>query len=95
MFNKFSDPCRVELFFLEILRDLHALAGTYIPKFKSFFKEGGNVDLSYKLLMADVSYTRIVGRYRMSLGGRYQYMNLFQESDEDTNHFESNIYERS
>lgn len=59
--------------------------GTYIPEFKSFFKEGGNVYLQYGALYADLCYEQKFNRWRMSLGGNFGYMDLFQESKEDTN----------
>jgi hypothetical protein len=59
--------------------------GTYIPEFKSFFKEGGNMYLKYRALYADLSYQQKVNRWRMSLGGTFGYMHLSQESNEDTN----------
>lgn len=61
------------------------IAGTYIPKFKSFYTEGGNVDLHYKTLLAALGYTRRINNFEISVGARLRYMHLFQESMEDTN----------
>ena len=61
------------------------IAGTYIPKFKSFYTEGGNVDLHYRTFLAAVSYTRGINDFEVSVGARLRYMHLFQESMEDTN----------
>jgi len=61
------------------------LSGTYIPKFKSFYTEGGNVYLQYNNFEAGLSYSRTISDFDLALGARFRYMHLFQESNEDTN----------
>lgn len=61
------------------------IGGTYVPKFESFYTEGGNVDLHYKTLLAALSYSRRMNDFEASVGARLRCMHLFQESMEDTN----------
>lgn len=61
------------------------IAGTYIPKFKSFYTERGNVDLHYRTILAALSYARRINDFEIFVGARLRYMHLFQESMEDTN----------
>jgi hypothetical protein len=60
-------------------------SGTYVPKFESFYTEGGNVYLKYSNFQADVSYWRAISDFEISIGTKFRYMHLFQESREDTN----------
>jgi hypothetical protein len=60
-------------------------SGTYVPKFESFYTEGGNVYLRYSNFQADVSYSRAISNFDVSIGTKLRYMHLFQESMEDTN----------
>ena len=60
-------------------------SGTYVPKFESFYTEGGNVYLQYSNFQADVSYSRTISNFGVSIGTKLRYMHLFQESMEDTN----------
>jgi len=60
-------------------------SGTYVPKFESFYTEGGNVYLQYSNVQADVSYSRTISNFDVSIGTKLRYMHLFQESMEDTN----------
>jgi hypothetical protein len=60
-------------------------SGTYIPKFKSFYTEGGHVYLQYSNFLADAKYTVDVHKVRIGVGGKLRHMKLFQESREDTN----------
>lgn len=60
-------------------------SGTYIPKFKSFYTEGGHVHLQYSNFLMDVRYTLSMHKVRMGVGGKLRHMKLFQESHEDTN----------
>jgi hypothetical protein len=60
-------------------------SGTYVPKFKSFYTEGGNVFLQYSNFQADVKYSRAISDFDVFIGARLRYMHLFQESMEDTN----------
>jgi hypothetical protein len=61
------------------------VSGTYIPKFKSFYAEGGNVSLQYSNFDLDLKYSRRVADFEMAAGGKLRRMKLFQESREDTN----------
>ena len=61
------------------------LSGTSIPKFKSFYTEGGNVYLKYNNFESGLRYSRIISDFELALGARFRYMHLFQESNEDTN----------
>ena len=60
-------------------------SGTYVPKFESFYTEGGNVYLKYTNFQGDVSYSRTISNFHFSMGTKLRYMHLFQESMEDTN----------
>ena len=60
-------------------------SGTYVPKFESFYTEGGNVYLQYSNFEAGVSYLRDISNFDISVGAKLRYMHLFQESREDTN----------
>lgn len=61
------------------------LGGSYIPKFKSFFNEGGSIYLQYSNFQADVNYTRTASNFDIALGAKLRTMHLLQESKEDTN----------
>ena len=61
------------------------IAGTYVPAFKSFYKEGGRVYLHYRLIQADVNYSWNVSGIEIIFGLNLRHMHLFQESAEDTN----------
>jgi len=61
------------------------ISGTYIPKFKSFFNEGGPMYLHYSTFLSDFQYKRNINFCFIGMGIKYRYMHLFQESDEDTN----------
>ena len=61
------------------------MSGTYVPRFESFYTEGGNVDLQYSNFQAGVSYSRAISDFNLSIGAKFRYMHLFQESMEDTN----------
>lgn len=61
------------------------VSGTYVPKFKSFYTEGGNVDLQYDNVESSLSYSKVIADFEMALGTKFRYMHLFQESKEDTN----------
>lgn len=65
------------------------LSGTYIPKFESFYTEGGNIHLQYSNGFMNVGYTRAISSFRLSVGVNWRYMKLFQESREDTNELET------
>jgi hypothetical protein len=60
-------------------------SGTYIPEFKSFYTEGGNVHLQYSNYQLAINYSKIICDFEVSLGTKLRYMHLFQESMEDTN----------
>jgi hypothetical protein len=60
-------------------------SGTYVPKFESFYTEGGNVYLQYSNFQADIGYSRAISNFDVSVGTKLRYMHLFQESMEDTN----------
>ena len=60
-------------------------SGTYVPKFESFYTEGGNVYLQYSNFQAGVNYSRAISNFDVSVGTKLRYMHLFQESMEDTN----------
>jgi hypothetical protein len=61
------------------------MSGTYIPEFKSFYTEGGNVRLQYSNYELGLEYSRTVSDVEIGAGARLRYMHLFQESREDTN----------
>ena len=60
-------------------------SGTYVPKFKSFYSEGGPVHLQYSNFQAGINYSRTISRFELAVGTKFRYMYLFQESKEDTN----------
>lgn len=60
-------------------------SGTYVPEFKSFYTEGGNVRLQYSNFQLGLEYSRTVSDFEIGIGTKMQYMHLFQESREDTN----------
>jgi hypothetical protein len=60
-------------------------SGTYVPKFKSFYNEGGPVHLQYCNLQSGINYTRTISDFEISVGTKLRYMYLFQDSKEDTN----------
>ena len=61
------------------------ISGTYIPKFKSFYTEGGHMYLHYRAFLADFRYPRRIAKTNVAVGTRFHYIHLFQESAEDTN----------
>lgn len=61
------------------------MSGTYIPRFQSFYTEGGNVSLQYKNFQSGISYSRNISNFQLAIGTRFRYMHLWQESNEDTN----------
>lgn len=61
------------------------LLGSYVQKFKSFYTEGGNIYLQYSNFESGLSYSKTISDFEVSLGARFRYMHLFQESKEDTN----------
>jgi hypothetical protein len=61
------------------------VSGTYIPKFKSFYTEGGPMYLQYSTFQTDLSYSQFISIFEVSAGAKLRYMHLFQESEEDTN----------
>jgi hypothetical protein len=61
------------------------ISGSYVPKFKSFYIEGGHVYLRYSNFETGVSYSRAISNFDISIGAKLRYMHLFQESNEDTN----------
>ena len=61
------------------------VSGSYIPKFKSFYQEGGNMYLHYSTLLVDVNYCRKVSRWDLTGGYQFRNTHLFEESREDTN----------
>ena len=61
------------------------LSGTYVPKFKSLYTEGGNVYLNYGNFESGLSYSKKISDFELALGARFRYMHLLQESKEDTN----------
>jgi len=61
------------------------VSGTYVPRFTSFYKEGGHVDLQYSNFLTAVDYSWLFGNFDVALGLRLRHMHLFQESKEDTN----------
>jgi len=60
-------------------------SGTYVPKFESFYTEGGHVYLQYSNFQAGINYSRAISNFDVSIGVKLRYMHLFQESMEDTN----------
>lgn len=60
-------------------------SGTYIPKFKSFYNEGGKVHLQYSNFLADLKYSVKLRQFLLGAGGKVHHMRLFQESEEDSN----------
>ena len=61
------------------------VSGTYIPEFKSFYTESGNVHLAYRNFLTDLSYSRSIFDFDVAVGAKFRYLYLFQESREDTN----------
>lgn len=61
------------------------ISGTYIPEFRSFFKEGGHVYLQYSLFQTDLNYSWNIFDFDVVIGAKLRYMHLFQNSAEDTN----------
>lgn len=61
------------------------VSGTYIPRFTSFYKEGGYVDLQYSNFLTATNYSCLFGDFEVALGLNLRHMHLFQESKEDTN----------
>ena len=61
------------------------VSGTYVPKFESFYTEGGNVHLQYSNFESGLNYSRTIADFELAVGARFRYMHLFQESNEDTN----------
>jgi hypothetical protein len=61
------------------------VSGSYVPKFKSFYTEGGNMHLHYRNFSTGLSYSRAISDLFVVTGVRMRYLYLFQESREDTN----------
>ncbi len=61
------------------------VSGTYIPRFESFYTERGHVYLDYSNFQVDLSYSRTMSAFELTIGANLRYMHLFQESLEDTN----------
>lgn len=61
------------------------VSGSYIPKFRSFYTEGGDVFLQYQNFLAMLSYSRRINDFEIAAGTKLRYLYLFQESKEDTN----------
>lgn len=59
--------------------------GTHVPKFKSFYNEGGPMHLQYSTFESDVHYSTGIASWKLSAGAKFRYTHLFQESKEDTN----------
>ena len=71
---------------LDAKQNIHwETSGTYIPKFKSFYTEGGNVHLQYSNFQVGIDYSRTISDFEVAVGTKLRYMHLFQESREDTN----------
>lgn len=60
-------------------------SGSYIPRFKSFYSEGGNIHLQYSNFLGVLQYSVELERFELGLGVRFRHMKLVQESIEDTN----------
>ena len=63
--------------------------GTYIPRFESFYEEGGKMDLKYSTFESTASIVQTFKKWRMGFHLSYRYMNMFQESFEDTNEIQT------
>jgi hypothetical protein len=71
--------------------NLSALAfGTYIPRFASFYQEGGTIDLRYNTFESRIQLTKNWNQLAVGFLLNYRYMFLLQESLEDTNELETN-----
>lgn len=65
---------------------LNALvSGTYVPKFKSFYKEVSSMYLQYNTLLVDLNYSHALLNWNFTFGTKLRHLYLFQESVEDTN----------
>jgi hypothetical protein len=65
------------------------LLGTYVPRFTSFYVEGGKMDLQYSTFETNLTFSQQVKYWNIGLCLNYRFMKLFQESREDTNLIES------
>lgn len=61
------------------------LIGSYVPRFKSFFEEGGKVSLEYKTLESEVGYFKQIKNFELGASINFRYFELMQESVEDEN----------
>ena len=62
-------------------------SGTYIPLFKSFFKEGGPVYLKYYSADADLNYQHAQGAFTFNIAYFWRELRIYEYSEEDTNDF--------
>ncbi len=67
------------------------VSGTYIPKFKNFYQEGGNMYLRYSTFLADLNYTHRFQSWEFTGGFQMRSTHLFGESIEDTNDLKMSI----
>jgi hypothetical protein len=61
--------------------------GTYIPLFKSFFIEGGNIYLRYYTVNAQLGYTLQLTHFYLTPAIHYRLLSMYENSQEDTNDF--------
>ncbi len=64
-----------------------SVRGTYIPKFNSFFHEGGDVALQYNSLIWETDYYINWSKFQFEIGASYRSIYLLGDSAEDTNEF--------
>jgi len=64
-----------------------SVIGTHIPKFKSFFHEGGRVSIQYSMAETCLNYYYDLKNFQLGIGYKYSYLRHVEESVEDTNHF--------
>jgi hypothetical protein len=64
--------------------------GTYIPLFKSFFMEGGNMWLNYATVNALLGYTWSDSHFYFTPAIHYRLIKTYENSNEDTNDFYMN-----
>ena len=62
-------------------------SGTYIPLFKSFFKEGGPVYLKYYSADAALNYQHAQGAFTFNIAYFWRELRIYEYSEEDTNDF--------
>lgn len=62
-------------------------SGTYIPLFKSFFKEGGPVYLKYYSADAALNYQHSQGAFTFNIAYFWRELRIYEYSEEDTNDF--------